>query len=375
MRVAISVGESSGDFLAAHLIETLKALHPQIEVAGMVGPLMKDQGAEAWFDMSEINVMGLQEVLAHLPRLWRLRRTFKQKILEWQPDVFIGVDAPDFNLGLARALKSHGVLTMHYVSPSIWAWRARRANKIARSVDRLLTLFPFEPELYAPYGLDAVFVGHPLADAITQDLMTHDERHTQSSHIPTIALLPGSRYGELERHLPLLLDTVALLSNNQPKLKPILAVANEAHKRWIETRWAKEMAALDIELVANQTRTVLTKSDVALAASGTVTLETFLLGLPQVVFYRLAPATHWLAKHLQLIKTQWISLPNILTGQEQAPEFVQQDATAEHLAKAVLEWLNDDQKQADYRHESQSLRKTLLAQDRAAQAVLARLRP
>lgn len=375
MRVVISVGESSGDFLAAHLIKSLKKIHPDVEIAGIAGPLMKEQGAKAWFEMDELNVMGLQEVIAHLPRLWRLRKRFKQQILAWQPDVFIGVDAPDFNLGLARSLKAQGLMTMHYVSPSIWAWRARRAKKIARSIDRLLTLFPFEPELYAPYGLDARFVGHPLADAIAEDLSTQDQTLKQSKDRPTIALLPGSRYGEIKRHMPLLLKTVPMLAAQHPNLKMVLAVANTAHQAWIEEQWGQDLMALDIRVVAGQTRSVLLESDVALAASGTITLEAFLIGLPQVVFYRLSPTTHWLAKHLRLIKTQWVSLPNILTGQEQVPEFIQHDATPEQLAQAVTAWLEHDQKRADYQSAADQLRLRLMADDRAAQAVITRPAP
>ncbi len=370
MRLVISVGESSGDYLAAHLVKHLKTLHPDVEIAGLAGPLMIQQGVTPWFDMNELNVMGLQEVIAHLPRLMRLRKAFKQKILDWQPDAFIGVDAPDFNLGLARSLRQQGVLSFHYVSPSIWAWRANRAKKIARSIDGLLTLFPFEPPLYEPHGLKTEFVGHPLADDIDQALTGRDgDIESQEIKSPSIALLPGSRLGEIERHMPLLLDSAALIQTKRPDTRWIMPVVSGEQEGLIHARWGQRLDALGIRLRAGQTQSVLLDADLAITASGTVTLEAFLLGCPQVVFYRLAASTHWLATHLNLVKSQWVSLPNILTQSDCVPEKIQHAANPEAMAESALAWLNDPTRITNYRATAKLWRAKLHAGDKAARAI------
>jgi len=368
MRLVISVGESSGDYLAAHLVKQLKSSHPNLEIAGIAGPLMVEQGVSAWFDMNELNVMGLQEVITHLPRLMRLRNNFRQRILDRQPDAFIGVDAPDFNLGLARSVRKHGVLAFHYVSPSIWAWRAKRARKIARSIDGLLTLFPFEPPLYEPYGLKTRCVGHPLADDIEYALKTQNKN--LSDQTTSIALLPGSRSGEIERHMTLLLDTASKIQKTKPQTHWVMPVISMDQQVRIHSQWGQQLDQLNIRLVAGDTRSVLKEADLAITASGTVTLEAFLLGCPQVVYYRLAPATHWLATKLNLVKSQWVSLPNILTQSECVPEYIQQDATPEAISEAALSWLNNPERVQEYRKVAQHMRETLHAGDQAAQTIV-----
>lgn len=368
MRLVISVGESSGDYLAAHLVKQLKNTHPNLEIAGIAGPLMVEQGVSAWFDVNELNVMGLQEVLSHLPRLMRLRKNFRQRILDWQPDAFIGVDAPDFNLGLARSLRKHGVLSFHYVSPSIWAWRAKRAKKIAHSVDGLLTLFPFEPPLYEPYGLKTRYVGHPLADDIDQALQTQDK--DLSDQTTCIALLPGSRSGEIERHMTLLLDTALKIQQTRPETRWVMPVVSVTQQSQIPSRWHQQLDRLNIRLVPGETQSVLLDADLAITASGTVTLEAFLLGCPQVVYYRLAPTTHWLATKLNLVKSQWVSLPNILTQTECVPEYIQQDATPEAISEAALGWLNHPERIQNYRGLAKQMRETLRAGDHAARTII-----
>ena len=368
MRLVISVGESSGDYLAAHLVKQLKNAHPTIEIAGIAGPLMVEQGVSDWFDMNELNVMGLQEVITHLPRLMRLRKNFRQRILDWQPDAFIGVDAPDFNLGLARSLRKHGVLSFHYVSPSIWAWRARRAAKIARSIDGLLTLFPFEPPLYAPYGLKTQCVGHPLADDIEHALQKEDK--DLSDDTKSIALLPGSRSGEIERHMTLLLDTASKIQQTKPQAHWVMPVVSVAQQAQITSRWGQQLNHLNIRLVAGETQSVLRQADLAITASGTVTLEAFLLGCPQLVYYRLAPMTHWLAAQLNLVKSQWVSLPNILTQTECVPEYIQQDATPEAISEAALGWLNHPERVHEYRAMAKQTRESLRAGDQAARTII-----
>lgn len=365
MRLVISVGESSGDFLAAHLVEGLKKTHPKLEVVGIAGPLMIQAGVKPWYMLDELNVMGLQEVLVHLPRIWHLRRSFRKKIIDWQPDAFIGVDAPDFNLGLARWLRARGMITMHYVSPSIWAWRKTRAKKISQSVDQLLTLFPFEPPLYAPYGLEAHCVGHPLADVIDAQLKKESTVNASTQ----IALLPGSRWSEIQRHVPLLIETVSHFTD-PGSLSWIMPVMDPMHESKILSEWGERLAGQGIKVVCGDTRSVVQKSTVALAASGTVTLETFLLRTPQVVFYRLSPITYWLARQLRLIKTRWVSLPNILTQKALVPELIQHEATPKTLGRALHQWLSDDKKRKQYQEASDQWRERLLANDRAAQAVI-----
>lgn len=371
LRLVISAGESSGDFLAARLVSQLREIYPNLEVSGIAGPLMRDAGVQAWFDMDELNVMGLQEVLRHLPRLFRLRRAFMQRVLDWQPDAFIGVDAPDFNLGLARALKSNGIETFHYVSPSVWAWRPKRAVKISHSIDHLLTLFPFEPPLFTRHGLDAVFVGHPMADEIQSQLANTARASTDNER--KLLLLPGSRSGELRRHVRLALETARELRKIHPTLKVQMSLVSHTHEHWARTRFDLELQDLNIELLVGQTREALAQADLALSASGTVSLETFMMDVPQVVFYRLAPITYWLARSLKLVKSKWIALPNILSKKDLVPELIQDQATPSQLAHALNQWIEEPERVTAYREEASCLREELLAQDRAARALLSRL--
>ena len=370
LRVVLSVGESSGDYLAAHLARTLKKQHPNIELAGLAGPLMVAEGVEPWFDLDSLNVMGLQEVVRHLPRLIRLRREFRQKIMAWQPDVFIGVDAPDFNLGLAKQLKKVGLSTMHYVSPSVWAWRSHRIKNLSNSVNALMTLFPFEPALYQPYGLQTTCVGHPLADDITKTLASLDRAHNPLSDAPSIALLPGSRQAEIDRHTDLLMHTARAIRAHRPEAHFIMPLVRAEHATSVHARCPELVTELGVEVIVNATRQALGRADVAINASGTVTLETFLMACPQVVFYRLAPMTHWLAKSLRLVQTEYVSLPNILTQQALVPEFIQNEASPEALSQAALAWLDDVGRADDYKQTASEWQARLTADGRAAQQVL-----
>ena len=375
MKLVISAGEASGDYLAARLVSQLKALHPPLEVAGIAGPLMRAQGVTAWFDMDELNVMGLTEVLSDLPRLISLRREFRRKIFDWSPNAFLGVDAPDFNFGLAKSLKKKGLCTLHYVSPSIWAWRGGRAQRISRAVDHLFTLFPFEPELYQPYGLEATFVGHPLADDI-EHYLTQEQSHVATTTPKNrILLLPGSRSGELRRHLPLVLETASRLRQADATMKLHMTLATESQKHQVIDAHEEKLSQLGLTISVGDVRDAVSQADVTLAASGTVTLETFLMGCPQVVFYQLAPTTYWLAKSLRLVKSQWISLPNILSQTDLVPELIQNHASPEALSQAAMTWLDEPHKVADYQRRADRLRHELLASDRVAHAILNRLSP
>jgi len=374
LRLVLVAGEVSGDLLGANLARALKHSRPDIELAGMTGPRMAAAGVDRWLDIEQLSVMGLTEVLRHLPRLVRLRRALKRRILDWPADALITIDAPDFNLGLARQLKARGLPTIHYVSPSVWAWRAGRIPKIARSLDRLLTLFPFEPELYAPYGLTASFVGHPLAD----ELAAGPDRNSARALLglgqstPVIALLPGSRDGELRRHVALLGGTAIALRRRRPDAELLMLLTGERQRALAAMLLGTVAEQADIRLLSGQTRVGLEAADVALAASGTVTLEAFLLECPLTVFYRLAPATYQLARSLRLVRSRHVSLPNILSARELVPERLQQAATPERLSADVEAWLDNPERTAAYREQARKWRHNLArgAGSQAAAAIL-----
>ena len=373
-RLVLVAGETSGDLLGANLASALKKLRPDATLAGVTGPRMVAAGVESWFDIEQLSVMGLTEVLRHLPRLVRLRRELRERILAWPADALITIDAPDFNLGLARQVKKAGRPTIHYVSPSVWAWRAGRIPKIARSLDQLLTLFPFEPELYAPHGLRADFVGHPLADELAAGPDPASARTLLGlgHSTPVIALLPGSRDGELRRHVELLGQTAARLHDRHPGAELIMLIGGE-RQRGLATELLGGLAKqAGIRLLSGQTRAGLEAADVAIAASGTVTLEAFLLECPLTVFYRLAPTTYHLARWLKLVRSRHVSLPNILSGEQLVPERLQQAATAEALAADAETWLSHPERVAGYRLQAREWRQRLArdAGARAAQCIL-----
>lgn len=342
-RFALVAGEASGDLLGAGLVEALRERFPDAEFAGVGGDAMRVAGVDTWHDAGELAVMGLAEVLSHLPRLLRLRRGLRRRVLDWKPDVFIGVDAPDFNLGLARQLKSRGVCTVHYVSPSVWAWRQGRAAKIGRSVDRVLCLFPMEPAIYARHGVDARFVGHPMADAMP---LNPDRRGARSAldidqDAPVLAVLPGSRLGEIERLAPTFLDAAALVAAQVPGLQVLVPAANAACRSALEALLpAPGATAPQLRLLDGSARAAMVAADVVLLASGTATLEAMLAKRPMVVGYRISPTTHAIVKGLGLLKVDRYALPNVLAGETIAPELMQDACTPEGLSRAVLAWFS-----------------------------------
>ncbi|HEY0503532.1 MAG TPA: lipid-A-disaccharide synthase [Lysobacter sp.] len=347
VRIALCAGEASGDTLGAGLIDELRRHYPQAEFAGIGGDQMRGAGLDAWHDASELAVMGLAEVLRHLPRLLRLRRAFRERLLAWKPDVFVGIDAPDFNLGMERWLRERGVRTVHYVSPSVWAWREKRAEKIGRSADRVLCLFPMEPAIYARHGVDARFVGHPLADEMPLD-PDRDAARRQlglDTQRPLLALLPGSRLGEIERLGADFLSAAARLLEAEPSLQVVAPMASDAARDAFQRLLAAHPDSIALgaalQVISGHARTLMIASDVILLASGTATLEGMLAKRPMVVAYKVAPLTYTLVKGLGLLKVDNYALPNVLAGARVVPEFMQHDCTPDNLAAAVLHWLRD----------------------------------
>ena len=340
-RIALCAGETSGDQLGAGLIEALRARFPDARFAGIGGDAMRAAGMDTWFDASELAVMGLAEVLAHLPRLLKLRKAFRQRLLDWKPDVFIGIDAPDFNLGVERWLKQRGVRTVHDVSPSVWAWREHRAAKIGESADRVLCLFPMEPPIYARHGVDAAFIGHPLADAIPLQPDRAGARTAlgESSDAPILALLPGSRLGEIRRMLPDFAEAARRLAADVPGLRVLVPAANAQCRTAIDGILGDAPA---FRVVDGQAQRIMIASDAVLLASGTAALEAMLCKRPMVVGHRIAPLTHRIVRLFGLLKSAHVSLPNVLAGEALIPELLQGDCTPDNLHAALLRWFKDD---------------------------------
>ena len=372
LRIALVAGEASGDLLGAGLVRELRQRFPDAEFAGVGGPQLRAAGLEAWHDCGELAVMGLAEVLRHLPRLLRLRRSLRERLIAWQPDVFIGIDAPDFNLGLERQLKQAGIRTVHYVSPSVWAWREGRAAKLGRSADRVLCLFPMEPPIYQRHGVDARFVGHPLADAFA---MEPDRDAARAGlgldrEAPVLALLPGSRLGEIQRLLPVFLEAARLVTGRLPHLQVQVPAANAACREAIDACLARAPAA-NVRVVDGQAHEVMVASDVVLLASGTAALEAMLAKRPMVVGYRISALTYRLVMWLGLMKVNRYSLPNVLANEPIVPELMQHDCTPGKLSAAVLHWFGHPEARAAllprYRYIHEKLRRDASAS--AADAV------
>lgn len=374
-RIAIVAGEASGDWLGAELMYAIRALAPAAEFCGMAGPAMLAAGCEPYAHIDQLSVMGLTEVLRSYPRLRRLRAELVSRLLTVRPDVFVGIDAPDFNLGIARRLKQNGVVTVHYVCPQAWAWRPRRARDLAMAVDELLALLPFEPAFFAQYGVPCTFVGHPLADALPLTPARSAAKAALGFAADTtlVALLPGSRRQELERLLPIFLAGARLLASARPAVRFVACVARPAQLAFARSQLdTRATAALDVTLVHGRAREVLTAADVALVASGTVTLEGLLCRTPMVVGYRLATATYHIIRRMVTIPR--IALPNILAGEELVPELIQNALTPAAIRDALGAWLDQPARCQRYAERAavlhQSLRGACAA--RAAQAVLNR---
>ena len=341
LRIVLVAGEASGDALGAGLVEELRKRFPDARFAGIGGDAMRAAGVQTWHDASELSVMGLFEVLRHLPRLLKLRREFRQRALDWRPDVVIGIDAPDFNLGVERWFKQRGIATVHYVSPSVWAWREKRAEKIGESADRVLCLFPMEPPIYARHGVDARFVGHPMADAmpLQPDREAAREQLGLPPGAPVLAVLPGSRLGEIERLGEVFFEAAWRVSEEMRALHVVVPAANARCREVLQAQLSRSaLPVMHSHLLDGQARAALAAADVVLLASGTATLETMLSKRPMVVGYRISALTYRVVKALGLIKVDRYALPNVLAGEDLAPELIQDACTPDRLAAAILHW-------------------------------------
>ena len=340
MKIGIVAGESSGDILGAQLIKALKVEYPDLEFVGIAGPRMQSEGATSWYSMEKLAVRGYVEVLRRYRELVGIRNGLRERLLKERPALFIGIDAPDFNLGLERALKAAGIPTVHYVSPSIWAWRGERIKKIKGSIDKMLTIFPFEPAIYEREGIAATYVGHPTADAIPQTPQRKNAREQLrlGDADLIVALLPGSRQTELDYHAELFIDTARELLEHYPSARFVVPLATrETREQFDNARYRLNAQDLPIQILFGHANLALAAADVALVASGTATLEAAMLRCPHVIAYRMSPTTYRIMKRKAYLP--YVGLPNILAGEWLVPELLQDDATPENLARALGNWL------------------------------------
>ncbi len=355
--IALIVGEDSGDQLGADLIAALRKRYPGARFVGIGGSRMQAQGFESWYDIRELSLFGLAEVVSHLPRLLRLRKELVARLIAAKPAVVIGIDAPDFNLGLERRVREAGVRTVHYVSPSVWAWREKRAAKIGLSADRVLCLFPMEPAIYARHGVDARFVGHPLADrfALVSDRVGARDFLQLPHDVPVLAVLPGSRSSEVARLGRVFLDAARKVAAEIPGLRILVPAANpRVHatlKAMLGDRATDDGAPTLLDGHAHE---AMLAADVVMLASGTATLEAMLAKRPMVVGYRVSPMSYRIARARKMLKTDVYALPNILAracglGDKAilAPELMQDDCTPEQLAAATLDLVRDSHRRGE----------------------------
>ena len=373
MRIGLVAGEASGDLLGAGLIRAIQDTVPDAEFEGVAGPAMVAAGCERWEDCEALAVMGLVEPLKEIPRLLRLRRSLVRRWRDDPPDVFVGIDAPDFNLGLEKALKQSGIPTVHYVSPSVWAWRQGRIRKIRQAVDRVLCILPFEKPLYDEHGVDAVFVGHPKADSAPALVSTAAVRSAlgiEASEV--VAVLPGSRESEVRRLGPAFAAAAARLARDRDDLHFVTPVATPKLRPLIEQQLSAAGVTNRFTLLDGQSQPAMSAADVVMLASGTAVLEAALLCKPTVAAYKVAWLTYAIIKSLRLIKVEHVTLPNQLTDEPLIPELLQHEATPEALAESVRVLLNDPARRQSISSKFAKLREDLaLDADRcAADAVL-----
>lgn len=359
MRIGLVAGESSGDQLGASLIRAIQSKYPHANFEGVAGPKMQAAGCKSLFDIERLSVMGLWEPLKRLPDLIKLRRDLKQHFLKNPPDIFIGIDAPDFNLGLERLLHDKGIKTVHYVSPSVWAWRRYRVRKIAKSVDLMMTLFPFEADFYKRRKVPVAFVGHPLADSIPQQIDITKARQSLGldGDKVYVALLPGSRRQELTFHAETYIKAAKQLHQQFPNIEFISPQINQKHLQYFKTVLAEVAPELPIKLFLGRSHEVMAASDYLIVTSGTATFEAMLYKKPMVIAYRMPAWMHKLATWL--VKIPYVGLPNIIYGDELVPELIQDEATPAAIAQHLAEYISDSQKSAALTKEFQKIHESL----------------
>src|SRR5665213_1883998 len=372
--IGLVAGESSGDTLGAAVLEALRARVGELRAVGIGGPKMRAAGCEAWADSHTLAVMGLIEPLAHLPRLFALRRRLVREFTRLRPQVFVGIDAPAFNIGLEAQLRPRGIPTVQYVSPQVWAWRPGRVRSIAAACDLVLCLFPFETEFYREHGVRAEFVGHPLADQIPlqTDRAAARAGLGLAPQSTVIALLPGSRLGEVRRLGEDFLRAALWLAAQRPEVSFIAPMASPAVREVFAAQRARLAPGLAVQLLEGHAQPALIAADAVLVASGTATLETLLVRRPMVAAYRFSALTAWLLRGLGMVKVQHFSQPNLLTGQALVPEFLQEQVNGADLGRALLQQLTDasglQRLEAEFLRVHRQLR--VGAADQAAQAIL-----
>jgi len=378
MKIGLVAGEASGDVLGAGLIRAIRARFPDAVIEGVAGPQMIAAGCECWEPAESLAVMGLVEPLRHIPRLLRLRRELARRWIASPPDVFVGIDAPDFNLGLEKKLRKAGIPTAHYVSPSIWAWRPGRVKKVKKAADTVLCILPFEPKLYEEHGVNATFVGHPSAINTPADIDVRKVRSELRIEADTVvAVLPGSRYGEVGRIGDVVAQAAAAIRAARPDVCFVTPIAAPKLRPLVEGQLEAAGVSEYFTLVDGDSTQAMAAADVVLMASGTAVLEAAMLAKPAVATYKVAWLTHLIAIRMRLVKLTHYTLPNLLTEEPLVPEFMQNDAQPQAIAEAVLELLDDPQRRRFISERFARLRAELAldADQRAADAVLELARP
>jgi len=374
LRIGLLAGEASGDTLGADLIHALRRRAPDTQFFGVAGPKMQAAGCESWEPAESLAVMGLFDVLRDLPRLVRLLARIKRMFLTARPDVFIGIDAPDTNLRLARTLHAAGIPTVQYVSPQVWAWRQGRARSIRESVDLVLCLLPFEKRFYDEHGIAAEFVGHPLADAIPENVDRDAARRALGLDLTSsvVALLPGSRRGEVARLAPDFAATARWMAARRPELEFIAPMASAATRQIFSRVLERDAPAIDVRLIDGQATTALSAANVVLVASGTASLEAALCKRPMVVVYRLGTLSGWMITRLNLVKSKFFAQPNLLADQRVVGEYFQGQIVPESIGAELLMWLDDTERRGALEREFSRIHADLRrgAGTRAAQAIL-----
>ncbi len=355
------------------MITALRRLRPDVTITGVAGPAMREAGCEAFLPSERIAVMGIVEVLRHYRSLRRMQRDIGDYMIENRPDVLVGIDAPDFNLDIEERCRQAGIPTVHYVSPTVWAWREGRVRKLARATDLIMTLFPFEEGYYRERNVAAVFVGHPLADEIPDATDRQAARKSLglAQDQPVLALLPGSRASEMQQHASTFIETAALCTQTVAGLQCAVPVVNDALATLFRSALAARSEKIDVHMVDGRAHEVLSAADVVLTASGTAAVETMLHKRPMVVAYRVAWLSYWVIR--ALIRIPYICMPNVLAGRALVPEFVQADMVAEPMAQQLTTWLRNPEKATAMLQEFDAAHRNLRrgANERAAQAVLA----